>query len=231
QLRPAVLGSLKPCRLFRCMGQGPLAEMPSPVTMKHVSYPRLSSPGGNHIMKSGCLLIGGILTSLAFTSRAVQAKPRREEPLVEKVRKAIEGGKRYLRTQQQRNGSWEAYHKVALFDGGCTSLALLALLNAGVSPKDGTIRRGLGDLRKIEPRHTCVVALQTRVYVEAGKTTDSERIQRNVDWLIKTAVTDGDKLLGWTYGTTGRSFPDNSNSQYAILGLHAGKMAGARIDP
>jgi hypothetical protein len=183
-------------------------------------------------MKYAWLLIGGTLAALAWTSPSAQAKPKREEPLVQKVHKAIQGGVRYLRTQQQRSsGSWENYQRVgAIYEGGCTALALLALLNAGVDPKDRAIQRGLEFLRKVEPKHTYVVSLQTMVYVEAGQTTDSERIQRNVDWLIKTRITDNGKLLGWTYGTTGRSFPDNSNSQYAILGLHAGKTAGAKID-
>ena len=41
----------------------------------------------------------------------------------------------------------------------------------------------------------------------------------------------GDKLLGWTYFQEQRTGTDNSNTQYALLGLHAGQTAGAKIDP
>jgi hypothetical protein len=39
----------------------------------------------------------------------------------------------------------------------------------------------------------------------------------------------GKRLLGWTYGSMGRSFPDNSNTAYAVYGLHAARLAGAKM--
>jgi hypothetical protein len=181
-------------------------------------------------MRYAWLLIGGILFGLLYTPPA-EAKSK-SEPLVEKVRKAIQGGIKYLRSQQLADGSWEIYQISTLQPGGTTALALLALLNAGVPPEDKMVKKGLEYLRKIDSKHTYVTSLQTMVYAEARQTADSIRIQRNVDWLIdKAAVWDGGKLLGWSYGTTGRSYPDNSNSQYAVLALHAGRLAGARIKP
>ena len=41
----------------------------------------------------------------------------------------------------------------------------------------------------------------------------------------------GQDCLGWSYQhASNREEPDNSNTQYAMLGLHAGQQAGARID-
>jgi hypothetical protein len=180
-------------------------------------------------MKHAWWFLGGFWVFLAATSSVRAAKPARAEPLVEKVRKAIHNGVRYLKAQQQPGGDWEIYQVAAIYRGGCTSLALLALLNSGVSPNDSQVQKGLEYLRKLHPDFTYVRSLQTMVFVEAGKARDTLRIQENVDWLIKHRVMDGDKLLGWTYGSAHKSFPDNSNSQYAVLALHAGRTAGARI--
>ena len=105
---------------------------------------------------------------------------------------------------------------------------LLALLNAGVPPEDKMVKKGLEYLRKLDSDKTYVRALQTMVFAEAGQKEDSERIQQNVDWLLKARIKNGGDLMGWTY-TQARSAPDNSNTQYALLGLHAGRTAGARI--
>jgi hypothetical protein len=156
------------------------------------------------------------------------AKPVKSDELADKVRTAIEKGIRYLRGQQLADGSWEVDAISPTFSCGWTSLALLALLNCGVSPDDKMMQRGLKFLRNQEPSFTYVRALQTMVFVEAGQGVDKERIQKNVDWLIENRVKENGKLLGWTY-TSARRLPDNSNTQYALLGLHAGHLAGARI--
>jgi hypothetical protein len=149
------------------------------------------------------------------------------------VRKAIARGVQFLRDAESGTGGWEHLDPVSAgYPGGWTSLALLALLNAGVKPDDPIIERGLRELRKIEPKQTYVVSLQTLAFAEAGRSQDRERIQRNVNWLINARVTDGGNgLRGWTYHLSrGTQMSDNSNTQYALLGLHAGNQAGAKID-
>src|SRR5262249_31262718 len=66
-------------------------------------------------------------------------------------------------------------------------------------------------------------------FAEANDPQDKERIRRNVDWLIKARKMDNGRLQGWGYTEDGGTL-DNSNSQYALLGLHAGRMAGIPID-
>src|SRR5947209_4870767 len=92
------------------------------------------------------------------------------------------------------------------------------------------IRKGLAYLRRLDADKVYVRALQTMVYVEAGQNEDRERIQRNVDWLIGARVVVGGELRGWSYTNAPTQQADNSNTQYAMLGLHAGHTAGARID-
>jgi hypothetical protein len=159
------------------------------------------------------------------------AAEKSKEPLVEQVRKAIKNGVQFLRDQEKGNGNWDGIDKLSVgMKGGWTALAMLALLNCDVKPDDPIIERGLQYLRAVEPHDTYVVALQTMVFAETGRNEDRERIQRNVNWLIEAAIKDGGLWRGWTYGLRRGHIPDNSNTQYALLGLHAGHLAGAKID-
>lgn len=151
------------------------------------------------------------------------APARGDEPLVEKVRKSIQDGKGYLLGQQRPNGSWEISAGDVAHPGAATSLTLLALLTAGESPQSEAIQNGLRYLRGIKPNHTYTVALQTMAFAQAGAGEDRERIQRNVQWLL-----DARQPTGWSYTKAGG--PDNSNTQYAVLGLHAGIEAGVKVD-
>jgi hypothetical protein len=155
------------------------------------------------------------------------------EPLVEQVRVAIDKGIRYLRNEERGRGNWEHTIGAQGKPGGYTALATLALLNSGVKADDPIIQRTLKYLRTLEPEYTYVVGLQTMVFAEVGEARDGPMIQRNVDWLVqqrKTRLVDNKPVLrGWGYSATFGG-TDFSNSQYALLGLHAGRVAGARIE-
>lgn len=182
------------------------------------------------------LTLAPVVLSLAIVGvPAPTAEPAAGDPLVEKVRKAIDRGKDYLNSQKkevldQKQAHWESNIGARVnHPGGWTSLALLALLNSGVPPDNPDIQGGLAYLRTIPPGQTYVVALQTMVFALAGQAVDRERIQANVDWLVSARGANG-----WSYGRlqgVGGNIPDNSNTQYALLGLHEGLVAGARIDP
>jgi hypothetical protein len=117
-----------------------------------------------------------------------------------------------------------------MYPGGVTALATLALLNAGVPADDPLVQRCLKYLRTVEPRQTYVVSLQTMVYVAAGQSEDRERIQRNVDWLLNARRFKQDRFIGWGYDDSGKGeVADNSNTEYALLALHEGRLAGAGI--
>jgi hypothetical protein len=157
-----------------------------------------------------------------------------KEPLVDQVRKAIKQGKDYLIRRQSIRGDWEG--EAVGRPGGCTALALLALLytkepldktDYKADKVDEVIRKGLAYLRTVPPENTYVVGLQTMVYCLAGE--DKQRIENNVKWLLTTRRTDGKRLLGWPYKADGGR-PDASNTQYALLGLHEAQQAGIKID-
>jgi hypothetical protein len=165
---------------------------------------------------------------LAVAAIALPAPPvaRPKEELADKVRVAIQRGVQFLR-DRERQGRWEEdIDGRAMWTGGWTSLALLAMMNSGVPTSDPAIQRGLKYLRTVEPNKTYVVALQTMVFVQAGFSVDRDRIKRNVDWLLKTRIPKG-----WTYGQMrdDRARGDFSNTQYALLGLHEGIRSGVKV--
>ncbi len=174
-------------------------------------------------------ILAFVTAAVLLTPASLPAAEPPKEPLVEQVDKAIKKGKEYLIGQQTRDGDWEKDGLVGRYSGGCTALALLSLLNAGVEPSDPVIRKGLKELsneNKYPLKSTYVVGLQTMVYCLAGY--DKQHIEKNVQWLIEARRMDGNKLLGWTYDkTTAR--PDASNTQYAVLGLHEARLAGIEI--
>ncbi len=178
------------------------------------------------------LILFALLPVLCPFSVAAQNK---EEPLADAVKKSIDSGVKYLRRIQRESGSWEVDGDVisnaaVSHPGGKTALAVLAMLNAGQTPKDPPVANALRYLRGIEPNSTYVCALQTLAFVEAGLPEDRQRIQSNVNWLKEARVFRGAEFVGWSYtrAPTG-GIADNSNTQYAVLGLWAAKQAGINI--
>ena len=152
-----------------------------------------------------------------------------QEPLVQKVKVSIDRAIKFLREQENGRGNWEVDGESATRKGGWTSLAMLALLNAGIRPEDPMIQRGLVFLRSVKPEQTYSVGLQTMVFVQAAQPQDKPLIDRNVKWLIDTRIAaKNGRAGGWGYGS-GEGTPDNSNTQYALLGIHEGIKAGAQV--
>jgi hypothetical protein len=189
------------------------------------------------LLPVGAALALGLVLSVPAPPAAA-APPKAEEELVEKVRKAIDNGVRYLKKQQTAQGNWEGVvlNTLADLDGGTTALVTLALLNCGLTKDDPAVAKALDYLRKLPPKKTYVVALCNLVYAEAREPKDVPRVQANADWLVKTglgwAVDPGTgrptgTLRGWSYPQN--EMGDNSNTQYALLGLYAAKQAGAKV--
>ena len=174
-------------------------------------------------------LILPILTVCMFVS-PICAQPAEQEDLVGRVKKSIDRGVGFLRREQTANGSWErgGIGGVGFTTGGQSCLAMLALLNAGVPPTDPVVQQGLNYVRQLPAQGTYVVGLQTMVLAEIGQPKDLITIQRNVNFLL-ASMDRGGNFVGWSYGPALRGGGDFSNTQYALLGLHAGKLAGAKI--
>jgi hypothetical protein len=159
---------------------------------------------------------------------ALQEVAAQENDKTDEIQEALRKAVAFLKGAQA-NGNWETPQSQAHL-GGFTSLAVWALLEAGVKTDDPAVTRGLAYLRTIEPRGTYVVSLQTVALCRTGLKQDQELIKRNVKWLLDAMVKDErGKCRGWTY-TKSPARGDNSNTQYAVMALDAAARAGVAID-
>lgn len=168
------------------------------------------------------LLIVAVLATLSLPGNA------RAQVTAESVRDAIDQGIQFLKGQQRRDGHWDTIEGQ---DGGVTALVTLSMLNAGVPAEDESIQRALRYLRTLEVRRekTYSTSLMTMVFSIAEPEKDLALIRRNVQWLERAQISEGDTKGGWGYGMGGLR-ADNSNCQFAILGLHEAQKAGIEVD-
>ncbi|MCY2987311.1 MAG: Ig-like domain-containing protein, partial [Planctomycetota bacterium] len=146
----------------------------------------------------------------------------------ESIQRAID----WLRTNQQANGSWSN-------DAANTSMAVLAMLNAGYKETDTIVSRGIQSLLAqvhadgsvgTEPgRYTYRTALAIVPLVATHNTAYHDQISKMRTWLIGSQW-DENSTMGnvpqsnWQYGGFGygnSSRPDLSNTQWALMGLKA----------
>jgi RNA polymerase sigma factor (sigma-70 family) len=162
----------------------------------------------------------------------VDAAPK---PAVDKFQDEVAAARRkavqFLKEKQTRDGNWEGALGTAGMDGGTTALVVLALLEAGVPAKDPVVLKAVDYLAGLPPKSTYVVSLQTQVLARADAKKHAERVQKNADWLLDQAIgwRKGGKIEGWSY-TAGNARGDNSNTHFAVMGLHAAAGAGAKLD-
>lgn len=169
-----------------------------------------------------------LLAQLAQPAKAQRRRADRSPVDPARVLASIDRAIGSLKRKQNRRGGW---NDGAANPGGVSSLATLALLEAGLGPSDPTIEKALKYLRKIEPNSTYVVSLQTMVLATATPRRDRLLIERNARWLEETQRKAGEGSGGWYYGLDGAPATDPSNSQFAVLGLYSAQQAGVRIDP
>src|SRR5262249_35615526 len=142
------------------------------------------------------------------------------------VEEAIRGGIRYLHAQQQRGRGWPGQE-------GTTALATLALLTAGDPPHSDRMRDAIKILSQRSADqidNTYAVALQIMPPTAADPREHRGLITRGASWLERTQINGRFGRVGtpgaWSYNIQRGSHGDNSNTQYALLGLHAAREAG-----
>ena len=180
--------------------------------------------------------------SLALVfSIAASALTARADVTSGAVEQAIREGIRFLRENQAADGSWRGVE-------GVTELATLALLTAGVPPDDPDLARAIALVRQhtpniIPPGHrTYTVALHAMVLAAADPEGYRDLIARDAAWLVNSEllynplagrragrVMNGIVAGSWTYHEGRGGVGDNSNTQYALLGLNAATEAGVPI--
>ncbi|MEO6811728.1 MAG: DUF4159 domain-containing protein [Isosphaeraceae bacterium] len=170
-------------------------------------------------------------TLLALTILAhVDGRDAQADVTREQVETAIKDGVHFLQTRQARDGSWPGQN-------GVTSLVTLALLTAGEPVDSPSINAALRHQAQFGPgvlNNTYAVALQTMVFSAAGPVTFRNRIVQNAAWLEAAQAGQRNRRGSpgggsWSYTAIPPSIGDNSNSQYALLGLNAAREAGVPI--
>ncbi len=157
-------------------------------------------------------------------------------PFGKDVFRSIHGGVEFLLSRQLPDGSWADVEQDA--KTGMTSLVVLALFAAGERVGSPAIDNALEFLRRFGPgdlHSTYAISLQTMALAAAGDERDGFRIAESVRWLERAQIKVGDPQPwagSWSYSISSIRRPgDNSNSQYALLGLAAAGEASVQVDP
>src|SRR5262249_54037580 len=171
-----------------------------------------------------------LMLSAALAIAAPVPKDRSDEEFERKVNVARASAVRFLKDQQQKDGSWEGQvlKTLAGMDGGTTALATLALLEAGVPANDPAVAKAVEYLLALKPDKTYVVSLTLQALARTKEAKHLPRIQTLPDWLLREAITKDGKLEGGSYPTN--AVADGSNTPFAVMGLHAAAQAGAKVD-
>lgn len=169
--------------------------------------------------------------ALVFAGRpaALRAdEPNQAALSPEKIQRSIEKARDWLIREQEANGTWECAMRTEDTRVGATALVMLALANAGVEAEHPAMRKSLDWMRRQKPDETYSVSLQTMVLAMLSPDADRPILERNVQWLEETQVPQGPAAGSWSYGQA-KGTGDNSNSQFALLGLHEAERAGVRV--
>ena len=158
-----------------------------------------------------------------------------QELTAQAVVDSIDRGRDFLLKQQNEDGSWPSRGGTHVVGVSC--LALMAIINSGMTAKDEPVQRGLKYLRTLrapDPRGTYQTGLMIMALAAAkdGKR-DHTLIQSLVLKLEKSQVKTGPDAGGWGYGPGmaigGAGSADRSNSQYAVLALRDAVHAGVPV--
>jgi len=139
------------------------------------------------------------------------------------VRRALDVGVRALKKCQLADGSW-AERNGSRYGGGVTCLVTLALLHAGEPMTSPSMQAALGLVRRQENESVYTVALKIMALAKADPVKYRREIDAAARWLIDVQLPNG----LWTYDGKRRPF-DHSNTQFALLGLHAAAQAEVSI--
>ncbi len=167
-----------------------------------------------------------------------------------KVNQTIDRGVQWLIQTQREDGSWNFFTHHAGYPMGSTALAVLTLLKCGVKPDHQAVTKAFAYLRPLPLRAvysvaTLLMALDAKYAPArdpfalehydryghrsgkdpcAGKIApdDLAWMKKATDYLLEHQKADG----YWRYPDHGY---DTSNTQFALLGLHAATRCGVKI--
>lgn len=168
-----------------------------------------------------CSHLGWVLAAAVCLAAA---RPARAEVSALDVQRRVDALVARVKGRQQEDGSFLARQK--RWPVGHTALAVLALRTAGVRADDPAVRMGAAFLVKRGTVSSYGV-YQNSLRIMALESVDpdaySDEIAASARYLMRAQQPSG----GWTYGDSGRT--DNSNSQFAVLGLNSAALSGIDV--
>lgn len=175
------------------------------------------------------------------------------------VVRAIDDGVAWLRARQLEDGSWKyctcGSNANDSFTAGTTALSLYTLLKCDVPLKDKAVQAGFDWLlREALPNHTYTVSLEAMACGEAielllppfkaekNRAAKAEiaaqidryakRLRECASWLVEAQTRSnrgGFESGDWGYQKPANRDMDNSNTQFALLGMRASQNAGVPV--
>jgi len=143
------------------------------------------------------------------------------------VERAIARGVKFLWSRRQKDGSWKKQdaHTQKPWTVGPTAICAYALLESGVRPTDGPMAPTMRFLERTKTDATYGLAFRALAYAVAVRydTKYRELLRKDVSMLVRSLSRDG----GFGYTAAGRTppkRPDQSNSQYGLLGAWMGAV-------
>lgn len=166
------------------------------------------------------LLLSPLLAAAPLHAQDVSAR---------EVRHAVQSAVRYLKQIRQGDGHWP--YSDEQFQSGADALAVLALLQAAVPPDDPSIAPTIAALADDRDRWTYTISLKIAVLAAADPVRHRPHISRAAQSLARMQLPNG----MWSYGSMdprgALGQGDNSNTQFALFGLHEAARAGEKINP
>ncbi len=168
---------------------------------------------------------------LAFSAGALMQPPGRELAAAnlsaKAVIEAIDKAKQALLKAQKPDGSWKS--EGGPYDIGITSLALLSLLNTGMTVTDPEIQRGLNWLRTKQPAGTYEISLMIQALAAARDgQRDIAKVITLAGSLEEMQIRQGANSGSWGY-TKNQGGGDRSNGQFAVLALREAQEMGVPV--
>ena len=196
------------------------------------------------------LVLAASAASVAAPAPGRQPPIERAPEFVLRVNAAIDGGVAFLKKQQSADGSLPGY---PMYPGATTALAYCTLRACGVPLDDRSVKAAWSSLRKAyrrEELRTYSAAVYLMAIAQHGEHATGAKDEHDVK-LSKDDAKWAQEIVGflteaqdsggrWGYlgaqGSRGggEELPfgwDNSNTQYALLGLKSAARCGIAIDP
>lgn len=197
-----------------------------------------------------------INTDIAFDLSGEMDVTKENKSLIESIDRAIANSSKFLKTKQTSDGSFlgDRFGGAEMFTLGQTAVATMALIHSGTKTDDPSIREAFDYMRTAFMRTTdrltydvalMLMALETKYFplnkIEDVAKFSEEDVRKElkgkvskqdlqlateaVNWLVKTQTAKGT----WGYNTKQNQFNDNSNTQYALLGLKSAARMGVTV--